>query len=241
MSQQINLFNPLFRKGEFSWTSADAMLYGLGAVVVLMGLYAIFVGYRLHVVQREAQTVAQQYQEATTRRDELQAALAQHKPDAQLAAEIAALEARLTARQQIAEILKNGTLGTTGGFSEYMRAFSRQTVNGLWLTGFDIGGDTLVLDGRTLTPDLLPAYLERLNQEPVLEGKQFAALRISRPKAEATAAETTEAAQPVSQNGTDDKSKSSAAPRFLEFRISTGESEGADNQTLQPPSATTTP
>jgi len=233
MSQQINLFNPLFRKRGFSWTSADAMLYGVGAVILLAGLYAAYLGYRLSIVQREAQALAQQYQEATARRDQLQATLAQHKPDAQLAAEIAALDAKLTARQQIVEILKSGAIGTTTGFSEYMRAFSRQTVNGLWLTGFDIGGDNFILEGRTLSPDLLPSYLQRLDQEPALAGKRFAALRISRPKVEAATppAATGTAAQPAAEtakNSTDKAGESKQqSPRFLEFSISTNEGAAA--------------
>jgi uncharacterized membrane protein YciS (DUF1049 family) len=239
MSQQINLFNPVFRKPEFSFASAQTMLYGVGMVILLSGLYAAYLGYRLSVVQREAQTLAQQYQEATTRRDELLAAQAQHKPDAQLAAEIATLEAKLTARQQIVEILKSGAIGTTAGFSEYMRAFSRQTVNGLWLTGFDIGSDNFVLEGRTLSPDLLPSYLQRLNQEPALEGKQFAALRISRPKVEAdmTPIATGVAPQPAAEspkNGNDKTGESKqSAPLFLEFSISTSEGEitGTQNNT----------
>jgi len=187
MSQQINLFNPLFRKPEFSWTSADAMLYGVAALVALTALYSGYLNYRLNRVQRQAQTVEQQYNDMTSRRDQLQTAQAQRKPNQQLADEVAVLEAKLKARQQIVEILRSGALGTTSGFSEYMRAFSRQTVNGLWLTGFDITNHDLVIEGRTLSPDLLPDYLQRLNQEPALQGKQFAALHINRPLAEPAA------------------------------------------------------
>ena len=37
--------------------------------------------------------------------------------------------------------LKSGGIGNTKGYSEYFRAFARQSVSGLWLTGFDINGD----------------------------------------------------------------------------------------------------
>ncbi len=225
MSQQINLFNPLFRKLEFSWTSADAMLYGVAALVALTALYSGYLNYRLNRVQREAQAVEQQFNDMTSRRDQLQTALAQRKPNQQLADEVAALEAKLKARQQIVEILQSGALGTTSGFSEYMRAFSRQTVNGLWLTGFDITNHDLVIEGRTLSPDLLPDYLQRLNQEPALQGKQFAALHISRPPAEPAA---TPSATQASAGASPDSGGTDKAPaRFLEFVISTSETTGA--------------
>jgi len=242
MSQQINLFNPVFRKPVFSLTSADAMLYGVGIVIAVAALYSAYLSYRLQVVRRAAAAVAQQYQDETARRDQLQAAQTQHKPDAALTTEVAALEAKLAARQQIVEILNSGALGTTGGFSEYMRAFSRQTVSGLWLTGFDIKSDGLSIAGRTLSPDLLPDYLKRLNQEPALQGKQFAALQISRPGADTTAATATPAAAVTTAPavaattasstppaaGASSGQKSPPLPRFLEFTISTSETaEGA--------------
>jgi len=65
-----------------------------------------------------------------------------------------------------------------------MRAFARQSVSGLWLTGFEINGDgaQMSLQGATAGPQLLPAYIQRLSQEPVMKGKSFATLRMAQPK-----------------------------------------------------------
>ena len=57
MSQQINLFNPIFRKQGFSYTSATAMLYGVGIAVAISGLGAGFENYRLRAVQTQAHRV----------------------------------------------------------------------------------------------------------------------------------------------------------------------------------------
>ena len=128
MSQQINLFNPLFRRKGFSPTSANAMLYGVGIVVVLTALYGVYQDNRTRDIARRAQEVNQKFSEATALREKLAAQLAQRKPNAELAAELNELEARLKGRQDIVEALNSGAVGTTGGYSEYMRAFSRQTV-----------------------------------------------------------------------------------------------------------------
>jgi Tfp pilus assembly protein PilN len=235
MSQQINLFNPMFRKRGFSWTSADAMLYGVGIAFVLSGLCVAYNNFRLSSVQREAQAVEQEYQAVTTQRDALVAAQSQRQSDTQLSGEISRLEGQLTMRQQIIGTLQSGAVGTTTGFSEYMRAFSRQTIGGLWLTGFDIAteGDQLALHGRTLSPDLLPHYLQRLNQEQVMHGRQFAALAIQRPAAATPAAPAPTSAESLVAAAAPANATTSvpataepitSTPRYLEFTISTSDS-----------------
>ncbi|MFH1043586.1 MAG: PilN domain-containing protein [Pseudomonadota bacterium] len=235
MSQQINLFNPVFRRRGFSFAAANSMLYGLGIVIAIAMLYGVYQDYRTRELARRAQEVARQHGEATARRDKLVAQQAGQKPNAALENELNQLEWRLRGRQDVVEALNSGAVGTTGGFSDYMRAFSRQTVNGLWLTGFDIAssGSELAIQGRTLSADLVPSYLKRLNQEPVLQGRQFAALRISQPKADPAAVAQREQAAKDEKKAEapkadaapkDDKTGKdalSAPPRYLEFSIST--------------------
>lgn len=232
MSQQINLFNPLFRRKGFSPTSANAMLSVVGAAVGLAALYGIYQDHRTRDAARSAQEVAQQHGEVTAFREKLAAQLAQQKPNTELATELSQIEARLKGRQDVVDALNSGAIGTTGGFSEYMRAFSRQTVNGLWLTGFDISsaGNEFTIQGRTLSADLLPSYLMRLKSEKALQGRQFAALRISQPKPEPVAPGAPAAqARDESKGAADAKSAAVAkdaapvAPRYLEFSISSSE------------------
>jgi hypothetical protein len=77
-----------------------------------------------------------------------------------------------------------------------MRVFSRQTLQGVWLTGFDItaGGDELTIAGRALSADLVPAYLQRLNREAAIQGRQFGSMVINQapeaPKLEQHAADS---------------------------------------------------
>lgn len=240
MSQQINLFNPLFRKKTFSPTSANAMLYGVGSAVAFAVAFGAYQDHRTRVAASSAQVVAQQFGDATALREKLAAQLAQLKPNVELAAEISQLEARLKGRRDVVEALNGGAIGSTGGFSEYMRAFSRQTVNGLWLTGFEIAsaGNEFSIQGRTLSADLLPSYLQRLNSEKALQGRQFATLRISQPKPEPVVPGAALARPADEMKGAADAKSAQktakitsdaapAAPRFLEFRIST--SEAADS------------
>lgn len=229
MSQQINLFNPIFRSRGFSFTSANAMLYGIGIAVALAALAAVYEDYQLREVQVRAQAVAQAFKDANAQHDRLAAELTQQKPSAQLGAEILALETQLKGRQEIIETLKSGAVGNTSGFSEYMRAFSRQSVNGLWLTGFDIAlaGNELAIQGRALSADLVANYLRQLNQEKALQGRQFAALRISQPRPEPVKAEPDAKAQK------DAKAQQPVLPRYLDFSVSTIEPPDSAQQTAK--------
>jgi hypothetical protein len=99
--------------------------------------------------------------------------------------ELQVVEAQAGMQEALLATLKSGAIGNTQGYSEYLRAFARQTVKGLWLTGFNISGDgaQMSLHGAAVNPGLLPEYIQRMNREPVMRGKSFAALQMKRPDA----------------------------------------------------------
>lgn len=181
MSQQINLLGPVLRKKRFSFTSAASMASGIGLAIGLALVVAIYEESRLRGIEGEAQALARSLKEATVAYEKATGAEVVRKPNAELEARIAELNAQVKSRQDVIDALKSGVVGTTGGFSEYMRVFSRQSLDGLWLTGFDIasGGNDLTLAGRALSADLVPAYLQRLNREAPMQGRQFASMVIN--------------------------------------------------------------
>lgn len=202
MSQQINLLNPLLKK-QRDFLSLRNMLQALGFIVIGS---LLFYGYALYV----ADQLTKQYEENAQRYNSEQANLARFAKDFSpqrtnevLQAEVSRLEKELDAQKELGEALKSSAGGGITGFSEYMRAFSRQIVQGLWLTGFTVTGDGLEisLSGRALNPELLPNYIQRLGKEPIMQGKTFSALEI---KAGAMEGAGT---APLSQ------------PRYVEFRL----------------------
>lgn len=245
MNQQINLFNPIFRKKRFSFISAIAISYGLGIALAATAALAVYEDYELRGVQTQSLAVEQANREMNARRDLLTAEVAQQKPNAQLEAEVTALDSQLRGRQEVIDTLKSGAVGNTSGFSDYMRAFSRQSINGLWLTGFDIAlaGNELAIQGRTLNADLVAAYIKQLNQEKAMQGRQFAAMRISQPPPEPPGSiKTDQRPRPgpdaIAQNGT--KEQKPVSPRYLDFSISTVElaeslKVGVASEAIPPP------
>ena len=98
--------------------------------------------------------------------------------------ELETLEEQAAVQNSLLDTLKSGAIGNTQGYSEYMRAFARQSVSGLWLTGFDINGDgaQMSLQGAATNPQLLPTYIQRMSKESVMRGKSFSTLQMKQPK-----------------------------------------------------------
>ena len=182
----ISLYNPqlLKQKNHFP---AHAMMQSLG--VILLGTL-LFYGYGWYHITAMKKQAAQ----STALHDSTQAQLTQliaesgsHTASKILENEVVRLDAQLQARRQILEMIKKGDLGNTQGFSEYLRALSRQTTDGLWITHFQVSGagDNMKISGRTLRPDQVPAFIHHLKQEKIMAGKTFETLEMHAPSATA--------------------------------------------------------
>ena len=185
MSQQINLFSPVFLKRRKIRYSAATILRVLGLIVAGAALVYGYLVYQTNVLTKQAAETEKILASEQARLTKFTSEYAPQQASAQLEKDIKKAEAQLKARQEMVETLKRGgAIGSTEGYSEYMRAFARQSVSGLWLTGFDIigTGSEMAIIGRTMSPELVPVYVQRLSREPVMKGRQFASLRISLPQ-----------------------------------------------------------
>lgn len=185
MSQQINLFNPIFLKQK-KYFSVTTMLQALGLIVLGSMLFYGYAWYQVQQLAKQTQEMTKRYESEQKRFLNYANEFSPQRSAQMLNDELQTIEAQATAQASLLDTLKSGAIGNTQGYSEYMRAFSRQAVSGLWLTGFDINGDgsQMILQGAATGPQLLPAYIQRLSQESVMRGKSFATLRMNQPKAE---------------------------------------------------------
>jgi hypothetical protein len=180
LSQQINLYNPLFLKQEKHF-SARTMVQALG--IIALGLVALY-AYALFE-SMSSERAAQQYtQQLAGQRDQLVklgARLAAQGKNKALEAEVARLEAEVTRRQTTLDALGTGELGNTAGFSDFLAAFGRQALPEIWLTSIRIAdsGNELVVQGRTLRAELVPPYLSALNKEPMMRGRRVTEMKLA--------------------------------------------------------------
>lgn len=179
MSQQINLFNPVFLRQEKHF-SALAMAQGLGLIFLGLAGLTGYSYYREARLSADAVAVSQRLKSAQAQLAELVERNKQQPKSQALEEEVLLAEARLKIRRQALDIVQQGELSNTKGYSEYFRAFARQSTNGLWLTGFsiDAAGNDIEIDGRALQPELVPAYIRAIRREPVFQGKSFATLQM---------------------------------------------------------------
>jgi hypothetical protein len=101
--------------------------------------------------------------------------------DAGLAAELAQARSRATQLGEAAARLREIDAVPAERFSDYFAALSRQTLPGVWLTGFSAEASTrrLAIGGRALSAELVPAWLKQLTREPALQDRRFAALDLA--------------------------------------------------------------
>lgn len=180
MSQQINLYNPVFLKQKH-YFSALTMVQALGAVLV--GSLAIY-GYGAwqnrtleRVLDETTGQAAAQGQQVVRFSKEYSAQGASRA----LVDELARTEQRLQQRDGLLSELKTGVGGNTAGFSSVLGALARQTQPGVWLTGVEIGAkdNSLVLKGRALDSQMVPAYIRSLNREAPMAGRAVGELRMT--------------------------------------------------------------
>lgn len=182
MSQQINLFNPIFLKQEKLF-SAVTMAQALGLILLGSAVLIAYSYYQLFDLSRQATAGTTQLALAQTRLAKVSAESGLRQKSRLIEDDIRKTETEMKSLQQVFDILKKGEFGNTKGYAEYLRAFSRQILDGVWLTGFSIygAGSDIGLQGRALQPELVPAYIGRLKREPVMQGKSFATLEMQLP------------------------------------------------------------
>ena len=211
MSQQVNLYNPALAPKVELFSGRSVLLGLLGVLIVGLLGFGVAAFEARRIAAQEAQQAGQLalLQAEVT---QLGQQVAARRPNPQLQEELTNLEALLAARNEVMATIQGGTLGDTRGVSEYFRAFSRETTNGLWLTGFSIAGagSNIVIQGRTLDADLVPSYLRKLRGEAALRGHGFESLSVFQP--------------PPAVPGADGRKPATA--NFLEFRLATLGKEG---------------
>lgn len=186
MSQQINLFNPQMLRQKH-YFSVRAMLQSLTMILFGAVLFYVYAAYQVQNLTNQSAEENKRFASAQDRLARYSAEFSPQQAKQLMEDELKRSETQVQLQRELIATLKSGAIGNTNGYSEYMRAFARQTVGGLWLTGFDITGDAIQMNmrGGALNPELVPGFIKRLGAEKVMRGKVFAALQILQHKVEA--------------------------------------------------------
>lgn len=177
MSQQINLLNPaLIRPRDWLTLKNVALIYA----VVLAAMYGLY-----SQAQSELDEVTTERQSAQSALEAAQAELSTVKGRALQAKNSTddelALKNLIETRDMQSKMLNTLRLIQNDAdqhIVDYMRGFAAQAIKGVWLTGFKLNNfeQQLSIIGQSLSPELVPEYVERLGRHPVFHGKYFSGL-----------------------------------------------------------------
>jgi type IV pilus assembly PilN-like protein len=186
MTQNINLLSSGLSKPRVGLSLAT-LVTCLGLALLALFAAQFILQYQVSSLTAQLRGMQESIKDQRAQAEKLTGLAAARKPDPQLEVEIGKLQLELRQAHEAVAALNASSFGEGRGFAEYLRAFSRQSLEGLWLTAFTINGKELELRGRALRPDLVPAYIQRLNDEDVLAGRSFARLEMNRPEAQPAA------------------------------------------------------
>lgn len=183
MSQQVNLYHPIFRKQEKKFSALTMLQAGalvLAGIVIMYG----YAAWHVRSLRHQASQIDAQFSAANRQHDDLGRQLAARQVSPRFTKEVERLEGQIQAVQRIRELARRDYFFGGDGYSNYFIAFARQSVSGLWLTGFTVtgAGEQITLQGRTEVPELVPQYLQKLSSEKLLAGTEFDAFQIIRPE-----------------------------------------------------------
>jgi Fimbrial assembly protein (PilN) len=181
VSQQINLYNPIFRK-QRKVLSAVAMLQALGILSAAVAVMYFYMGSQSQLLELRAADSSRQLKGELERLGLLSGGQSPEDKAKALAERRKELEASLAQQGLALQGLGAATVGNAGGYSQSLRALARLSMEGVWLTHIEFAenGGELSLTGRAVSADLIPVYLGRLRSDPALRQQPFATLEITR-------------------------------------------------------------
>ncbi len=200
MAQHINLYDPALER-KHDWLALGNVV--IGGLLLATGVVALGMMERSTLPALTTQSAAAETQ-LKVMRDQVTTMgqrVAARKPDPRLEQTLAAKRQLLSLRGEVLATLRSSVGPDAHSYAEYLRGFSRQSVSGLWLTGFTVrtAGRGMEIRGNTTDPALIPEYIRRLNKESAFQGQTFAALKLERPAAKGPTAGATAATVAVPQ------------------------------------------
>jgi len=180
MHQQINLFQPVFRK-QHKVFSATTLAQVAGAVAVLLLLLLGHASWTLAGMKASADNLQQQYNHLQQQISVLEEAL--RTPDTQvLDDEIEQLKTRIEERSDLLARFNDLTIENQSGFYSHFHTLTKQHIAGLWLEGVSVDNKARVeIRGSTLNAKLVPTYLQQLTNQPELSAAPFETVQLARP------------------------------------------------------------
>ena len=172
--QQVNLYTEEFRPRIVILPLMQmAVLYGV--LLSILILISVWLSFEQADLDAQLENTRQSLSIQRDAKTSLEAKVAMLRLDDALLRQNKRLKQQIQARKALLETLDSVSVRDTQGFSSYMVGLARQTNQQLWLTRINLAesGASMALEGVAVSGKQVPAYLERLKQEPVFVGRNF--------------------------------------------------------------------
>lgn len=180
MNQQINLYQPMFRREKKVFSALAMFQVTLIVLVGLLGIYG-FAYWQSMNVESDLLRLETERDSLKQKVSELAVQFPPKKKSKALEQAIAALKIQIEEHRQVAVALAGGEVGVTKGFGDYFEALARRHVAGTWLRRVTIkgGGNQIGITGSALEPELVTSYIQNLAAEAVFAGATFNVLNLT--------------------------------------------------------------
>lgn len=174
MSQQVNLYQPIFRKQKIIFS---ARTIGLSSAIILVALllWSLALHQRIGTLETEHARQQAAEQRAIEQLTQLQRAAPPPVDSEQLQARIDSLnQRRIELRASLQSLDQRQPVRETR-LPARLDALSRQVPEGLWLTRLTLQEpeQQVAVEGRALSSRLIPIYVSGLSSEAALRGTGF--------------------------------------------------------------------
>ncbi len=179
--QQVNLFQPIFRKERVAFSVSMLLLVVLVALLGMSGIYGY--AWRQNQQIRELlTTVEARSAHLVQQAGGMDNQLAAPGTDEELEHKLQQLGDKQKTRKDLLDNLTSQTAGNHVSFSDFLKGLGRQVLPGMWFRDIKVseGGASLELEGSVLQPELVPKLLKKLHDEPAFAGKAFRVVRLNR-------------------------------------------------------------
>lgn len=204
--QQINLYLPEFQPNREPLRAVH-MLWGAVILALLLVVASITSNASNKTLAAQVEQQRAQLEQMKRQLDELSRSQPQANL-AQLDEEILTLRADLDRRQRLVSIVSNTNLGNSSGFSNQLRAMSRQALDTVSLEAFSLsrGGSYAEFVGKTIASDQVPLYVQRLRTEESFTNVGFGVLYVA-PSEKKPGALDFSLAQPIIEKNKEESAK----------------------------------
>lgn len=182
MQQQINLYQPIFRRQEKRFSAKKLLGLFVGAAIFFTAVYG-YARWNVHALETQLVDMQKQYNRELKRVDELSRQFPVKQKNLAMEQQLTRLRVERDAKQTLIGLLRGkSAFGNVEGFSGHMEGIARQRLDGMWVTGFSLnsGGESIDIHGSSLSPELVPQFLQKLSAERSFTGAEFRVFKMQR-------------------------------------------------------------